>query len=106
MATSLLLRFNAVFGMLSEPFVRLISIIVYVLRSSYNVKVVYDVFGVAIKELRSGSSNPKNVAEKKPTKQSPTGFFRSPIRFSGEVYTILLGDVWISYYFFIVDHYS
>jgi hypothetical protein len=35
---------------------------------SHNVKVVYDVFGVAIKELRSGSSNPKNVAEKKPHK--------------------------------------
>jgi hypothetical protein len=30
---------------------------------AHNVKVVYDVFGVAIKELRSSSSNPKNVAE-------------------------------------------
>jgi hypothetical protein len=35
---------------------------------SPNVKVVYDVFGVAIKELRSGSSNPKNVAEQNTTK--------------------------------------
>jgi hypothetical protein len=35
---------------------------------AYNVKVVYDVFGVAIEELRSSSSNPKNVAERKPTK--------------------------------------
>jgi hypothetical protein len=32
----------------------------------YNKKVVYDVFGVAIKKLRSSSSNPKNVAESKP----------------------------------------
>jgi hypothetical protein len=32
---------------------------------SPNLKVVYDVSGVAIKELRSSSSNPKNVAEKK-----------------------------------------
>jgi hypothetical protein len=46
---------------------------------SPNVKVVYDVFGVAIKELRSGSSNPKNVAERKPHKgRSPTAVFRSP----------------------------
>jgi hypothetical protein len=38
--------------------------------------IVYDVFGVAIKELRSGSSNPKNVAEKKPTKGAARlGFF-------------------------------
>jgi hypothetical protein len=58
---------------------------------AHNVKVVYDVFGVAIKELRSSFSNPKNVAEKKSTKgASPTGFFRSPSRFSGEAYTILL----------------
>jgi hypothetical protein len=34
---------------------------------AYNVKVVYDVSGVAIKKLRSSFSNPKNVAEKKPT---------------------------------------
>jgi hypothetical protein len=46
-----------------------------------NVPAVYDVFAVAIKELRSNSSNRKNVAEKKPTKGvSPTGFFRSPSR--------------------------
>jgi hypothetical protein len=48
---------------------------------AYNVKVVYDVFGIAIKELRSGSSNPKNVAEKKSTKGAARlGFFgaRSP----------------------------
>jgi len=30
--------------------------------------VVYDVFAVAIKELRSNSSNRKNVAERKPHK--------------------------------------
>jgi hypothetical protein len=43
---------------------------------SPNVKVVYDVFGVAIKELRSSFSNPKNVAEKKPTKgEARLGFF-------------------------------
>jgi hypothetical protein len=43
---------------------------------AYNVKVVYDVFGVAIKELRSDSSNPKNVAEKNPTKGAARlGFF-------------------------------
>jgi hypothetical protein len=35
---------------------------------AHNVKVVYDVFGVAIKELRSGSSNPKNVAKQNTTK--------------------------------------
>jgi hypothetical protein len=39
---------------------------------SHNVKVVYDVFAVSIKELRSGSSNPKNLAEKKPTKGEGT----------------------------------
>jgi hypothetical protein len=31
---------------------------------SPNVKVVYDVFGVAIKKLRSSFSSPKNVVEK------------------------------------------
>jgi hypothetical protein len=30
---------------------------------AHNVKVVYDVSGVAIKELRSSSSNPRNVLE-------------------------------------------
>jgi hypothetical protein len=61
---------------------------------AYNVKVVYDVFGVAIKELRSSSSNSKNVAERKPQKgRSPTAVFRSPSRFSGEAYTILLSAV-------------
>jgi hypothetical protein len=35
---------------------------------AYNVKVVYDVSGVAIKKLRSSSSNPRNVAERKPHK--------------------------------------
>jgi len=48
---------------------------------SHNVSAVCDVFAVAIKELRSNSSNRKNVAEKKPTKGvSLTGFFRSPSR--------------------------
>jgi hypothetical protein len=43
---------------------------------SPNVKVVYDVFGVAIKKLRSSFSNPKNVAEKKHTKGvARLGFF-------------------------------
>jgi hypothetical protein len=45
---------------------------------SLNVPVIKDVFTVAIKELRSNSSNRKNVAEKKTTKAlAPTGFFRS-----------------------------
>jgi hypothetical protein len=58
---------------------------------AHNVKVVYDVFWVAIKKLRSSFSNPKNVAERKPHKgRSPTAVFRSPSRFSGEAYTILL----------------
>jgi hypothetical protein len=35
---------------------------------AHNVPVVYDVFGVAIKELRSSSSNHKNVAEQNTTK--------------------------------------
>jgi hypothetical protein len=60
---------------------------------SHNVKVVYDVSGVALKKLRSSFSNPRNVAEKKSKGRSPTGFFRSPSRFSGEAYTILLGAV-------------
>jgi hypothetical protein len=69
---------------------------------AHNVKVVYDVFGVAIKELRSSSSNPKNVVEKKPTKgASPTGFFRNPSRFSGEAYTILLCAVCPFFIFYI-----
>ena len=43
---------------------------------SYNVPVVYDVFAVAIKELRSNSSDRKNVAKKKPTKgKARLGFF-------------------------------
>jgi hypothetical protein len=37
-------------------------------RIAHNVPVVYDVFAVAIKELRSNSSNRKNVAEKSRTK--------------------------------------
>jgi hypothetical protein len=59
---------------------------------AYNVLAVTDVFAVAIKELRSNSSNRKNVAEKKPTKGvSPTGFFRSPSRpMGGEAVTVLL----------------
>jgi hypothetical protein len=65
---------------------------------AHNVKVVYDVSGVATKKLRSSFSNPSNVAEKKPTKgASPTGFFRSPSRFSGEADTILLYAVCRSY---------
>jgi hypothetical protein len=48
---------------------------------SHNVPVVYDVFAVAIKELRSNSSNRKNVAEQNTTKGvSPTGVLRSPSR--------------------------
>jgi hypothetical protein len=48
---------------------------------SPNVPAVYDVFAVAIKELRSNSSNRKNVAEQKRTKgASPTAFLRSPSR--------------------------
>jgi hypothetical protein len=35
---------------------------------SPNVKVVYDVFGVAIKEMRSISSTQKNVVEQNSTK--------------------------------------
>jgi hypothetical protein len=42
---------------------------------SPNVKVVYDVFGVAIKELRSSSSYPKNVAEQNTTKAQPDWSF-------------------------------
>jgi hypothetical protein len=43
---------------------------------AYNVKVVYDVSGVAIKKLRSSFSNPRNVAEKKSTKGGARlGFF-------------------------------
>jgi hypothetical protein len=45
---------------------------------AHNVKVVYDVFGVAIKELRSSFSNPKNVAEKKPTKGAARLVFSEP----------------------------
>jgi hypothetical protein len=45
---------------------------------SHNVKVVYDVSGVAIKKLRSSFSNPRNVAEKKPIKGvARLGFFRA-----------------------------
>jgi hypothetical protein len=48
---------------------------------AYNVPAVYDVLAVAIKELRSNSSNRKNVAEKNRTKGvSPTAVFRSPSR--------------------------
>jgi hypothetical protein len=48
---------------------------------AYNVPAVYDVFAVAIKELRSNSSNRKNVAEQNTTKGiSPTGVLRSPSR--------------------------
>jgi hypothetical protein len=48
---------------------------------SINVLAVTDVFAVAIKELRSNSSNRKNVAEQNTTKGvSPTGVLRSPSR--------------------------
>jgi hypothetical protein len=45
---------------------------------SYNVPAVNDVFAVAIKELRSNSSNSKNVAEKNRAEGfSPNTVFRS-----------------------------
>jgi hypothetical protein len=46
---------------------------------AYNVKVVYDVSGVAIRELRSSFSNSKNVAERKPHKgRKPDCGFSEP----------------------------
>jgi len=46
---------------------------------AHNVPVVCDVFAVAIKELRSNSSNRKNVVEQNTTKgASPTGVLRNP----------------------------
>jgi hypothetical protein len=48
---------------------------------AFNVSGVYDVFAVAIKEVRSNSSNCKNVAEENRTKGvSPTAIFCSPSR--------------------------
>jgi hypothetical protein len=58
---------------------------------AHNVKVVYDVSGVAIKKLRRSFSNLRNVAEQNTTKgASTTGVLCGPSRFSGEAYTILL----------------
>jgi hypothetical protein len=51
-------------------------ILFFLSKIALNVKGVYDVFGVAIKELRSSSSNPKNVAEQNTTKGvARLGFF-------------------------------
>jgi hypothetical protein len=66
----------------------------YLKEITLNVPAVNDVFAVAIKELRSNSSNCKNVAEKKTTKgASPTGFFRSLAARTGRrTFTVLLCD--------------
>jgi hypothetical protein len=69
---------------------------------SPNVPAVNDVFAVAIKELRSNSSNSKNVAEKKPTKgASPTGFFRSLAAERRRTFTVLLCAVFAFWFLFI-----
>jgi hypothetical protein len=48
---------------------------------AHNVPVIYDVFAVAIKEMRSNSSNRKNVVEQNTTKAlAPTGILRNPNR--------------------------
>jgi hypothetical protein len=60
---------------------------------AHNVKVVYDVFAVAIKECEAFQQPQKCGGEKMHKGRSPTAFFRSPSRFSGEAYTILLGEV-------------
>jgi hypothetical protein len=60
---------------------------------SYTVPAVYAVFAGAIKE-REAYQQPQKCGGKKPHKgRSPTAVFRSPSRFSGEAYTILLDDV-------------
>jgi hypothetical protein len=60
---------------------------------AYNVPAVYDVFAVAIKEREAFQQPQKCGGEKTHKGRSPTGFFRSPSRFSGEAYTVLLGEV-------------
>jgi hypothetical protein len=57
---------------------------------SSNVPAVYDVFAVAIKETVGFQQPQKCGGEKTHKGRSPTEFFRSPSRFSGEAYTGLL----------------
>jgi hypothetical protein len=72
----------------------ILSIIFYYFKQilifiSHNVKVVYDISGVA--ETAKQFQQPQKCGGEKTHKgRSTTGFFRSPSRFSGEAYTILL----------------
>jgi hypothetical protein len=51
---------------------------------------------------REATTPAPNVAERKPHKgRSPTAVFRSPSRFSGEAYTILLGAGFAFFIYFI-----
>jgi hypothetical protein len=62
--------------------------------SSPNVLAVTDVFAGAIKELRSNSSNRKNVAEKNRTKGvARLRFFVARAAEGGDAVTVLLGEV-------------
>jgi hypothetical protein len=57
-----------------------------------------------IRALRSKDQGGQNVAEKNRTKGvSPTAVFRSPSRYCGEAYTVLLGEVKIAILFLIIS---
>ena len=62
---------------------------------SHNVPAVYDDFATRISETE-GFAGLQNCGGDKTTqrRQAPTVVFRSPSRFSGEAYTVLLYAVW------------
>jgi hypothetical protein len=62
---------------------------------------LYATFFVRDKGIAEQFQRTKNVAEKKRTKgASPTAFFRSPSRESGEAHTDLLGEVPMLYFYY------
>jgi hypothetical protein len=58
---------------------------------------LYMTFGAGNRALRSNDPRPKCGGEKLHKGRSPTAVFRSPSRYCGEAYTVLLCEVKICY---------
>jgi len=58
-------------------------------------------FGAGNRAMRSIDPRPKCGGEKPHKGRSPTAVFRSPSRYCGEAYTVLLGDVCGEYMFLL-----
>jgi hypothetical protein len=77
---------------------------------AHNVPAVYDVFAVAIKELRSNSSGGQNVPEKKRTKAAGRlRFFVGQARYCGRsIYNPVMRSSAVPHYFlyfYLINHY-